>query len=178
MKIADPHIIENSEKNLIDAVKADLNLDAVRQILRDKAGVSSLSSRGGQIVVHDNQIAFKLDFDLKLRGSLLFDRQGNYLDVSDDASLEPDPEEMLADNSQTASLETGLEQIDLDEPDLEENLSIDLPEYDLEQEPEFELELTDPVDPADEPLVQEEMLDDDINDILKESRDFWDQKKE
>ncbi len=186
MKIADPNVIETGEKNLIEAVREDLDKEAVWEILKARIRASSLSSRGGEIVVHNNQIAFRLDFDLQVKGSLIFDRQGNYIDGSQ--ALEPtdalDSEEQIEfelheplpdlSGDPIPPPETGLEEIDLDEPDLEENISIDLPEYDLE--PEFELELTDPVE--DEPLVQEEMLDEDINDILKESRDFWDQKKE
>ncbi|MCP4718620.1 MAG: hypothetical protein GY860_04105, partial [Desulfobacteraceae bacterium] len=80
MKITDPQVIEEGEKDLIEAVREDLDLDAVRQILKERMAVSALSSRGGQIVVHNNKIAFRLDFDINLSGSLLFDRDGNYID--------------------------------------------------------------------------------------------------
>ncbi|MBU0971493.1 MAG: hypothetical protein KKC20_12645 [Proteobacteria bacterium] len=238
MKITDPHVIEDGERNLIQAVQEDLDLDAVRQILKDRMGVSSLSSKGGQIVVHNNKIAFRLDFDINLSGSLLFDRQGNYIDESidgepghslreikiapevlgdDDITIDP-----LALADEIPLVETGLGETGLYETDLEDEISIDLPEYDLEDDPEDAIELTDPEDldsieletddrlsdePAitgesngfdiqdleeedlenqdiddqdldDEILLQEEMLDDDINDILKESREFWEQKKD
>ncbi|MBU4132856.1 MAG: hypothetical protein KKF12_18720 [Proteobacteria bacterium] len=238
MKITDPHVIEDGEKNLIQAVQEDLDLDAVRQILKDRMGVSSLSSKGGQIVVHNNKIAFRLDFDINLSGSLLFDREGNYIDDSIDGATDtpfqetktaPEAfddddttEDILTLSDEIPLVETGLGETDLYQADLEDEISIDLPEYDLEDDPDDEIELTDPEDldsieletddilsdePAimaesddfdiqdlededlddqdlddqgldDEILLQEEMLDDDINDILKESREFWEQKKD
>ncbi len=223
MKITDPQVIEDGEKDLINAVQEDLDLDAVKQILKDRMGASTLSSKGGQIVVHDNKIAFRLDFDINLSGSLLFDREGNYIDDSgeEEELLEPardpemalegfDAEDALTDEGIEASLsdgiplvETGLNETgpdaadpaepDLSEQDLEDSISIGLPEYDLEDEPEDETKLTDQEevdtqnleneslegnDLADESVLQEEMLDDDINGILKESREFWEQKKD
>jgi len=186
MKITDPQVIEDGEKDLINAVQEDLDLDAVKQILKDCMGASTLSSKGGQILVHNNKIAFRLDFDINLSGSLLFDRKGNYIDDSGEKELlEParDPEMALegfdAEDAITDEgiedplydgiplVDTGLDETDpteqdMAEQDLEDDISIGLPEYDL----------------ADEAVLQEEMLDDDINGILKESREFWEQKKD
>jgi hypothetical protein len=225
MKITDPQVIEDGEKDLITAVQEDLDLDAVKQILKDRMGTSTLSSKGGQIVVHNNEIAFRLDFDINLSGSLLFDRQGNYIDdAQENDTIEPagdteiaaeavDAGEGLTDEEIETSLsdeiplfDTELEEINLDaadtaeqdiaEQDLEDTLSIGLPEYDLEDEagggtqetesitesdetptPHLENERLDDTDFADEAILGEE-VDDDINGILKESRDFWDQKKD
>jgi len=255
MKITDPQVIKNGEKELLEAVQEDLDLKVVRQILKDRMEVSSLSSRGGQIIVHENKIAFRLDFDINLSGSLLFDREGNYIDESDeDATLqtkaeeeeeielsgfeldetldEQEPDEEDSDETdfvETDFVETDLDEASLEESDvnesdideinldqedvelensnqqsldeisqreislddsellgtdfgkeeLDEELSIVLPEYDLEDEPEItnEAEL-EPSSPENENLAAEEMVDDDINDILKESREFWEQKKE
>ena len=232
MKITDPQVIEDGEKDLIEAVREDLDLDAVRQILKERMAVSALSSKGGQIVVHNNKIAFRLDFDINLSGSLLFDREGNYIDESEeDGPLAP---EMKLDGFDTqdgqeypfsdgiALVETGLNETELDAQDIDPQelteMSINLPEYDLEEEPEYKRGLSDPDDLDEEDfndqdlelaglddeildddgfdnedleldgldledheendLLQEERLDDDINDILKESREFWEQKKD
>ena len=257
MKITDPKVIEDGEKDLINAVQEDLDLDAVKQILKDRMGASTLSSNGGQIVVHNNEIAFRLDFEINLSGSLLFDREGNYIDDSGEELLEPardpevalegfDAEDTFIDKAideppydEIPLVDTGLDETDPDEintaePDiadqnLDDNLSIGLPEYDLE-EAEYEtkpigqgesdmppldletgdllsdesmetqdlesmaesnevdtqnlenesLEEKDLADETvlDEEMLDEEMLDDDINGILKESREFWEQKKD
>jgi len=218
MKITDPQVIEDGEKDLIEAVQEDLDLDVVRKILKEQMGVPTLSSRGGQIVVHNNKIAFRLDFDIKLSGSLLFDREGNYIDTENDSRQgpevdhsmdpemeldEPDANDTLVDDKIEESLplvETGLEETDLDKQVLDDELSIDLPEYDLEDEQDDDddeivsqpddfgsqdLENDNPeddgledVDLDNENLPQEEGLGNDIDGILKESREFWEQKKE
>jgi hypothetical protein len=137
MKITDPQIIQNGEKKLIAAVQEHLDLETVKTILMDRIAEIPFESKGGQIVVHDNQIAFRLDFDLKLNGSLLFDRQGNYI---------PAPPTSPS--------------LFVDEPFNEDTNRIsDSPENGLDD------------------LDSDDTLDDDIDDILKESRDFWEKKK-
>ena len=137
MKITDPQIIQNGEKKLIVAVQEHLDLETVKTILMDRIAEIPFESKGGQIVVHDNQIAFRLDFDLKLNGSLLFDRQGNYI---------PAPPASPS--------------LFVDEPFNEDTNRIsDSPENGLDD------------------LDSDDTLDDDIDDILKESREFWEKKK-
>ncbi|MCP4022695.1 MAG: hypothetical protein GY729_12700, partial [Desulfobacteraceae bacterium] len=70
MKITDPDVIKAGEKDLIDAVQDDLDWDAVKEIIKEKMAATALSSKGGQIVVHNNEIAFRIDFDISLSGSL------------------------------------------------------------------------------------------------------------
>ncbi len=231
MKITDPDVIKNGEQDLIEAVTGDLDLEVVKQILKERLKAAPLKTKGGEIVVHQGQIAFRLDFDLQLSGSLLFDRKGNYITAADTTgaapseSLEleldeadaqmPDPVDMdlepedlvqeedleLEENPDqiTETIDLELDQadfdpedaadIDLDEAvdadpspdtvDLEdEDLSIDLPEYDEDESLDEEDQV--PQGPEDLPgdeLLQEKMLDDDISDIIKESREFWEQKK-
>ncbi len=273
MKITDPEVIKSGEKDLIESVQEDLDLGAVREILKERMAVAALTSKGGQIVVHNNEIAFRLDFEVNLSGSLLFDRQGNLLDESD-----PEPpqesEGNLDDGIDFSGFEDEISLSDASGPDttgeneeytqsfpqeedpaleedlgedLEEELSIDLPDYDLEEELEDggeledELEIDDEddleknleeamgleedldlgddlpplsndepdddltmeedpymaddeddegdldevdlgemegeIDPEDDPMNSQD-LDDDINDIIKESREFWEQKKD
>ena len=160
MKITDPQVIEDGERDLIEAVREDLDLDAVRQILKERMTVSTLSAKGGQIVVHNNKIAFRLDFDINLSGSLLFDREGNYIDESEeDDTLAPGmeldgfdtpegQEYPFSDN--IALVETGLNETDLNEQEIDE-MSINLP-YDMEDEPEYKMGLSDPDDLDINPL--------------------------
>ena len=114
MKITDPQVILDGEKDLIASVQRDLDLDAVRDLLKERLTVTAISPKGGQIVVHDNNVAFRLDYEINLNGSLLFDRQGNLLD-EDEAKAQPDEEVQQGS-------------------DLDNDLSIDLPDYDQEDE--------------------------------------------
>lgn len=165
MKITDPQVIEDGERDLIEAVREDLDLDAVRQILKERMTVSALSAKGGQIVVHNNKIAFRLDFDINLSGSLLFDREGNYIvESEEDDTLAP---EMELDGFDTqdnrdypfsdniALVETGLNETDLTEQEIDpqeiDEMSINLP-YDLEDESEKKMGLSDPDDLDINPL--------------------------
>ena len=194
MKITDPQVIENGEKDLINAVQKYLDLDTVKQILKNRMGASTLSSKGGQIVVHNNKIAFRLDFDINLSGSLLFDREGNYIDDSgEEELLEPardpkmalerfDTKDALTDKGideppydgirlvDTGLYETDPDEINTAEPDLSDQEEVDTQNLKNESLEGNYL--------ADEAVLQEEIFDDDINGILKESREFWEQRKD
>ncbi len=202
MKITDPDVIKNGEKDLIDSVKDDLDLDAVKQILEKKIAATTLSAKGGQIVVHNNEIAFRMDFDLNLSGSLMFDRNGNYISDTDEDSVPDDIEQDDTDSGNIDSGDIDLEDAALDDMDvpetedldldidLDDDLKIELPEFDSEDENAQEdplgeaIEgeddnLTDPLDiePDMDDDTTDNLVDDDIDDILKESQDFWDKKK-
>ena len=255
MKITDPQVIRQGEQDLIHSVQEDLDLNAVREILKERMSVAALSSKGGQIVVHNNEIAFRLDFEINLSGSLLFDRDGNH--IGDTAASTAQTEEvspLIRDREDEILTDEDFEDDDLEEADLydadlddaddldgplaseddEEDLDIDLDDYDLGREKDYpaeapagDLELAldheldqgleldddalsledldeederfmedddmdledesgfeavldddDEENPFDDDDMDSQDLDDDINDILKESREFWEQKKE
>ncbi|MCG8551182.1 MAG: hypothetical protein MI799_12340 [Desulfobacterales bacterium] len=114
MRITDPQVIQDGEKDLIASVQKDLDLEAVKDLLTKRLTASALSPKGGRIVVHDNDVAFRLDYEINLDGSLLFDRNGNLLEDE-----EPNvPEQDLPDEDETSAF------------DLDDNLSIGLPDYD------------------------------------------------
>ena len=231
MRITDPEVIRNGEKDLLKAIEEDLDLDMVKEILKEQLAASSLNSSGGEIVVHDNQIAFKLDFTIQLSGSLMFDREGNYIsgttkEAREDSQTDSggssqeypedlDPEDLdLNDldirealveaapqlssdagepkepekSENPEKLETLEDTDDLDSED--EELDIKLPDYNLDEELDEEEDneenqlpdMPEPLDMPDDVLQddgeEEDLIDDDISDILKESREFWDQKKD
>ncbi len=187
MKITDPQVIKNGEKDLIASVQEDLDPATIKEIFKDRVTVATMAHTGGQIVVHENEIAFRLDFKVNLNGSLLFDRDGNLI------------EEQVTDESGSKVTDTDEVEPNMDIDDLDtdptDNLSIDLPEYDIDDDLDDDLvvELDDELDDELVELIDEKNLDnegpdsknqppkdldDDINDILKESREFWEQKKD
>ncbi len=94
MKITDSEVIKNSEAELIDAITGDLDWQAIETILKEKHKLGlqdEVEYREGDLVIHDNQIAYKLDFDVKVTLSVLFDRQGNCLKLSTSNDM-PDSE--------------------------------------------------------------------------------------
>jgi hypothetical protein len=209
MKITDPDVIKNGEKDLIEAVTDDLDLDAVKDILQERMAAAALSSTGGEIVVHNNEIAFRLDFDIQLSGSLMFDRQGTYIPESvETGDEEPNGLDAPDDQENIMSEDFDLEDIDISETleevgpqtlldDSEDDDSEDTTDglEELTDEPGSELEIEedgleelmdDPGsdlgigedDLISDDIVDDDIVDDDISDILEESRDFWEPKKD
>ncbi len=241
MKITDPQVILNGEKDLIASLQKDLDQNAVKELLKERLSVAALTSNGGQIVVHNDQVAFRLDFSVNLNGSLLFDRNGDLIREADENMPEAQAETMPSEDLPAAE---DLKESALEEDDPEEDLAINLPDYDQDsQDTEDEdekipddaegsgIQAADPglesedleygaaADEDDTAILEEndgdELLDsltqdfddplgmdglpalesdpdeddtaalnpeqdqedDDISDILKESRDFWEQKK-
>lgn len=229
MRITDPQVILNGEKDLIASVQKDLDLDAVRDLFKERLTVRALSPKGGRIVVHDNDVAFRLDYEINLNGSLFFDRNGNLLEDSESTAPKQDPQdedeapaselddnlsinfpdyddaldkepgeaqgevlesENLPDDFQNA--EPGLEiedledesAVDLDDSDILEADDGDELIDDLSKEDDIEDlsvgELTD-IDLEDGDKETKEAgqdIDEDISDILQESRNFWEKKTE
>jgi len=219
MKITDPQVIKNGENDLIASVQKNLDPETVKKIIADQIAQTALMPKGGQIVVHDNQVAFRMDFDLQMRGSILFDRQGNYITdtphhrtASEDPenapiSLEtPDARPLQSDAGEDLS-RTALDQEPLDQEALDHEALDQEPEEDTEpvslEGLETDLDDSD-MDDLDDPHTedtdlgrddldddslefgsldleedndQNAKMDDDIDDILKESRDFWKEKK-
>lgn len=176
MKITDPGIIKNGEKDLIESLKADLDLEAVRAIIQKKLTAAALSPKGGEIVVFNNEIAFRMDFELSLKGSLMFDRQGNHIPADDMPqeiivpSYEDKPENPRVETKN--DIEDSLDLMDEDLDSLD-----DLDELTETGEPEPALDETGSL-LEDDSLISDDLADDDISDILKESRDFWEKKKD
>jgi len=85
MKITDESVIRNGEKELIDTIIGDLDWNVIETIFREKHHLSiqdDVQYRQGDLVVHNDGIAYKLDFDVKVTLSILLDRTGNYLDFT------------------------------------------------------------------------------------------------
>ena len=84
MKITNESVIKNGEKELIDAIVGDLDWHKIETVFKEKhqLGIQDdVEYRQGEIVVHNGNVAYKLDYDVKLTLSILFDRSGDCLAV-------------------------------------------------------------------------------------------------
>jgi hypothetical protein len=84
MRITSAEVIRNSEKELMDAITGDLDWGSIERIFREKHHLSieeDVEYKRGDLVVHDNRIAYRLEFAAKVTLSVLLDREGNYLSV-------------------------------------------------------------------------------------------------
>jgi uncharacterized protein YjbI with pentapeptide repeats len=78
--------IEKAIGDLIDKVKSNVQLDQVKSLCKHQHGLEKIDEidiSQGDIVTHNGQIAFKLDFKISYNLSLLLDRKGNLINKSD-----------------------------------------------------------------------------------------------
>lgn len=99
MKITNSEIIKNGEQELMDAITADLDWGAIEKIIMKEHNLrieEDIEYRSGDIVALNNQIAYKLSFEVKVNLSVLLDRNGDYLSVNIDNKKEITGEELGA----------------------------------------------------------------------------------
>ncbi len=78
--------IEKAILDLIDKVKSNVQLDQVKTLCKHQHGLEKIDKidvSQGDIVTHNGQIAFKLDFKISYNLSLILDRKGNLINKSD-----------------------------------------------------------------------------------------------
>lgn len=95
-----------SEKEFIDTINAELDWGAMEAMLLERHNFhlrDDVAYKGGDLVVHKNQIAYKLDFEIKLSLSVIVGRDGECLDITSSAEAEPKDErslDLLADDGE------------------------------------------------------------------------------
>ena len=129
MRITDSEVIRSGEQDLIDAITGDLDWGAIEVIFRraHKLGIGEdVEYTKGDIVVYNNQVAYRLEFDVKIALSILLDREGNYVSVTssgdeyktdeaDENGMLGEPEEQSPPGNNTESengYEKGMAEID------------------------------------------------------------------
>ena len=96
MKVTNSEIIKNGEQELIDAITADLDWGAIEKIILKEHNLGieeDIEYKSGDIIAVDNQIAYKLEFEVKVNLSVLLDRHGDYLSVNINKRKENQKEE-------------------------------------------------------------------------------------
>ena len=94
MKITNDEVIKTGEQELIDSINGELDWDVMEDIFKNQHHLEigeDVEYRSGDLVVHDNQVAYQLEFDVKVKLSILVDRDGNYLAFSNDSAHEEKP---------------------------------------------------------------------------------------
>lgn len=92
MKLTNADLIKNREKELLETISGDLDRDSIRKLLETKyrleLDADSLISHGGDLVVHDNQVAYQVKFQAVVGLSLMFSRQGECLETGLDTAVD------------------------------------------------------------------------------------------
>ena len=79
-------------RELINKIRSNINDDKVKAIYKEKYGIEKIDRidfEKGDIVTHNEQVSFKLDFKISSPLSLLVDRKGNCTVFSSDNKLMP-----------------------------------------------------------------------------------------
>jgi len=80
--INDENVINGGKDEFIDRVKNAVNIDELKNFLRYKYNIdiSDVDFKNGDVVSHNNSLAFKLDYDVITTFSILVDANGNSIE--------------------------------------------------------------------------------------------------
>ena len=82
MQLVEPKVISKEEKILFHFMNAVLELETVKKFFWEKYKLELLQKTDfneGDIVIYNNQVAFRLAFDAHVSFSILIDRSGKYM---------------------------------------------------------------------------------------------------
>jgi len=110
MKLTNPEKIKESEKEFIDSINAELDWEAIEKMLLEKHDFTlqdDIDYKDGDLVVYKDNIAYKFDFEIKVPLSVIFDRDGECLDIStvrkdveeegdEEQSIDPEQQDKVA----------------------------------------------------------------------------------
>ena len=84
------------EEEHVESLASELDWFNIEQILKERFDMAlhdDIEFRNGDIVVHENELAYKVDFDVRVTLSLIFGRDGQCLDIRASGDDEEQEEE-------------------------------------------------------------------------------------
>jgi hypothetical protein len=103
MKLTSQENIAQSEKEFIDTINAELDWEAIEKLLLEKHKFTlqeDIDYKNGNLIVYKDNIAYKFDFEIKVPLSVIFNREGECLEIStlrDDFEKEDEESLMIED---------------------------------------------------------------------------------
>jgi len=103
MKLASQENIAQREKAFIDTVNGELDREAIKKLLFEKHKFTiqeEIDCKNGNLIVYNDNIAYKFDFEIKVPLSVIFNREGECLEIStirDDFEKEDEDSLMIED---------------------------------------------------------------------------------
>ncbi len=104
MKLTRPETIQENEKEFIDTINAELDWEAIEKMLLEKHHFTlqdEIDYKDGDLVVFNDRIAYKFDFEIKVPLSVIFNREGECLEISTMRDDFEDEDVLLTDESKT-----------------------------------------------------------------------------
>ena len=137
MKLTNPETIQESEKEFIDTINAELDWEAIEKMLLEKHNFTlqeEVEYKDGDLVVYKDNIAYKFDFEIKVPISVIFNREGECLDISSVRDDEDDEDGFEDDLDHQDILDDELEEDLADDEADEDELLIDADLGDSDQD--------------------------------------------
>ncbi|MDA3916344.1 MAG: hypothetical protein PF690_05165 [Deltaproteobacteria bacterium] len=106
MKLTSQDNIAKSEKEFIDTINAELDWEAIEKLLLEKHKFTlqeEIDYKNGNLIVYNDNIAYKFDFEIKVPLSVIFNREGECLEIStlrDDFEKEDEDPLMIEDEDE------------------------------------------------------------------------------
>lgn len=112
--------VEEAKREVINQLKSKINQACLEAVCREQYGIETIAGyecKNGDIVIDNDHVAFKLDFEVRFPVSILINNDGNTtttLTEADDALLEFDKElEEIEPEEITEGIDEELPDIDL-----------------------------------------------------------------
>jgi hypothetical protein len=102
-------VVEAAKRELIEKLKSNIDLDQVKAICRQQYGIEKIEGidiKNGDIVSHNNQVAYRLDFDVHFSMPMLIDGEGNCTSTLTESGDElPTSEDHIEEAGRQAAIE-------------------------------------------------------------------------
>lgn len=146
MKVTDENVIKNGEKELLETIVGGLDLNTIKEKFNNKYRLvirDDVEFQKGNIVVHNNSVAFRLNFDAKINLSMLLDINGDCIEISTlevkeksspEKTYEPEAIDLTVEKSAEAIQESEIDFLNIEnilEENNDENTASSLNKYDM-----------------------------------------------
>lgn len=111
--LSDPDVIKRKERELINAIASDLNLDSLGRLFTKEFKLQILGEpriESGDLVVFEGHAGFQLNFKMAVHFSILVGRNGNFLNFGDFAYPHATDENAAEFDARNLSHNTGARQ--------------------------------------------------------------------
>jgi hypothetical protein len=93
-------IVSTAKQELLEKINANIDMDRIREICADQYGLQNIDAiefKEGDIVAHEGQVSYKLEFVVCFSLPLLIDENGNFRGVVSGETPKPETAEDRVD---------------------------------------------------------------------------------
>ncbi len=112
MKLTDPNAIKTGEQKLIDLIVENLNWKSVKEAVKSQFKIDVLKDitiDSGDIMIQNNEIAYKINLGPQTGVSVFVDRSGELLEISSSAGLSATRDKLSKPDDEIAEEQSAIE---------------------------------------------------------------------